>query len=133
MLSNALQVVITSLFMSVTISVSMSVFMSVPFRFHARPKIVLLDVDDFRGQMGDRPFDEDKSAVCGRDCVGRCGPPYKDGLWISGLGLSVTSCCDARDSARSLLRFREKIRSRLRTEHEAPFRLEAPVPDKRAL
>jgi hypothetical protein len=103
MLSNALQVVITSLFMSVTISVSMSVFMSVPFRFHARPKIVLLDVDDFRGQMGDRPFDEDKSAVCGRDCVGRCGPPYKDGLWISGLGLSVTSCCDARDPARSPL------------------------------
>jgi hypothetical protein len=114
MLSNALQVVITSLFMSVT----MSVTMSAPFRFHARAEVVLLDVDDFRGQIGDRPFDEDKSAVCGGDYVAAAVLPRR-----------MTADFKPRLVSDELLRRKRslavalgRIPSRLRSEHESLFR-----------
>jgi len=38
---------------------------SVPFRFPCTRRGRASGCDDFKGQIGDRPFDEDKSVVCG--------------------------------------------------------------------
>ena len=82
--------------------------------------------------MGNRPFDEDKSVVC-------VGGDYMVGMFSFPLGLRIS---DQRVSDGLLrhkrsravgLALRGKIRSRLRTEHEVPFRLEVPSPVKRVL